>query len=59
MIRKRKRCSAGKCRTVYVLLTSDGSRVLGVHLDAEGARRQEVAVRLSKLRAQGRVPPRR
>lgn len=44
---------------VWVLYTSDGSRVLGRHETRADAVRQERAVNLSKARAAGHRIPRR
>jgi hypothetical protein len=48
MIRKR-----GK---FWILYDSEGNRVLGRHRSAKKARKQEIAIRLSKLRKQRRIP---
>jgi len=47
MIKKEKR----KGKTVYVLYTSSGDRILGIHPTNQKALKQEYAIRMSKKRA--------
>ena len=42
----------------YVLRSKRSHRVLGRHKTKRGAERQELAIRLQKLRAEGRIPKR-
>lgn len=42
----------------WVLWDAKGTRILGIHETRQKAERQELAVRLSKLRKQGRIPAR-
>jgi hypothetical protein len=44
---------------IWVLYTSDGSRVLGRHKTRAGAVRQERAINISKARAAGHHIPKR
>jgi hypothetical protein len=43
----------------WVLRSKRSHRVLGRHKTKRQAEKQETAIRLSKLRRQGRIPPRR
>jgi hypothetical protein len=42
----------------WALYTSDGRRLLGLHATKAEAEKQERAIHLSKLRREGRIPPR-
>lgn len=42
----------------WVLRSRRGGRVLGRHRSKRQAERQETAIRLSRLRREGRIPPR-
>lgn len=48
-----------KERGEWVLRSRKTGRVLGRHKAREDAIKQEVAIKLSQLRRQGRIPPRR
>lgn len=48
-----------KVRKHYILMTQEGSKILGTHASRAEAEAQETAINLSKARAAGdRVPPR-
>lgn len=42
----------------WFLYSSDGKKILGVHKTLKDAQAQELAIKLSKLRREGRIPPR-